>query len=437
MKLFFLIVLFCRLAVPQSNQPPAAAATPPQPPAAPPEDAAAKASREELTALRRSLSEAGNSPKDYTRVLEEHMAQYPNTAHRPEIERALAKAAIELHDDARILKYGPTTLARDASDMQLIESVARAYLAAEDAPSAEKGLEYAKKYALTVDTFRRQPPPGRLSPGQWSDDLDQALSRALTLQARATGLLGRKTEAVELARKGYETFPSADGAREWGRWLAAAGDIAGAIEHYADAFTIEDARSTEMDRARDRRKLGELYTRLNGSEKGLGDLILAAYDRTSSLVADHMARLKSLDPNTQAAGILDFTLPGVNGHDLPLSTLKNKTIVLDFWATWCGPCKMQRPLYEQVEKKFGNRPDVVFISVNTDEERVLVPPFVAAQKWTKPVYFDGGLADFVKISSIPTTLIVGKNGQIASRMNGFIPERFVDLLTARIEETLR
>jgi thiol-disulfide isomerase/thioredoxin len=432
----FAVLLVCATAAqapPPAAAPPAAAV----PPAAAPEDPAAKAAREELTALRRSLADAGTSPKDFTRSLEEHLANYPNTTHRPEIERALAKAAVEEHDGARIIKYGTAVLARDSSDMQLMESVARSYLATEDAASVEKGLEYAKKYAAAVENFRRQPPPGRLSPGQWSDDLDQALARSLALQARAAGLLGRKAEAVELARKGYETFPSADGAREWGRWLASTGDAADAIQHYADAFTMEDAHSTELDRAKDRRKLGELYTRLNGSEKGLGDLILAAYDRTSSLVTDHLAKLKSLDPNTQASGILDFTLPGVNGHDLPLATLKNKTVVLDFWATWCGPCKMQRPLYEEVEKKFGNRPDVVFISVNTDEERALVPPFVVAQKWTKPVYFDGGLADFVKISSIPTTLIVGKNGQIASRMNGFVPERFVDLLTERIEETLR
>jgi thiol-disulfide isomerase/thioredoxin len=112
-------------------------------------------------------------------------------------------------------------------------------------------------------------------------------------------------------------------------------------------------------------------------------------------------------------------------------------VVIDFWATWCGPCKAQRPLYEEVEKKFKDSPNVVFLSVNTDEDRGLVAPFIKSQHWTNTVYFDGGLSDWAKVNSIPTTMIVDKTGQISSRMNGFIPDRFVDLLTARIQETLR
>ena len=53
------------------------------------------------------------------------------------------------------------------------------------------------------------------------------------------------------------------------------------------------------------------------------------------------------------------------------------------------------------------------------------------------MFYEAGLARMLDISSIPTTLIVDKNGNIASRMNGFTPERFVDLLTARIDELLK
>jgi thiol-disulfide isomerase/thioredoxin len=434
--LFITCAALAQETKPAAPPPAAPSAAPQTAPAAPTETPAEKAAHDEVTALRRAIGEAGNSPKDYIRVLEAHLAKYPNSEHRDEIERALAKSAMEDKDNARIIKYGTAVLAKDGTDIQLLDRISRAYLTTEDQPSAAKALDYARRDESAIHALRRQPPPGRIGAVQWNEELDQATARALVLQARATGILGDKAQAIQLARRSYETYPSSEGAREWGRWLVATGDIPGAIPHYADAFTIEDPRNTEIDRAKDRRKLGELYTRANGSEKGLGDLILAAYDRTSSLMTDRIAGLKARDPNIQASSVLDFTLPGVNGKDLPLATLKNKTLVIDFWATWCGPCRAQRPLYEEVEKKFAGRDDVVFLAVDTDEDHSLVPPFVASQKWTHTVYYDGGLADFAKINSIPTTLIIDKNGQISSRLNGYIPERFVDMLTARIEDTL-
>lgn len=389
----------------------------------------------ELEELTRSVREGGNSPQDYIRVLEAHLAKYPMSTHRAEIEGVLAKSAVELHDDARIIKYGEAVIGRDASDIQMIDKVTRAYLNSDDRASAEKALALTNKYQDAVVKLRQQAAPGRLSAGQWSQDLDHASARAMLLKARASGLLGQTPDAIELARKSFQMFPNEEAAREQGRWLVVKGDLPAAIEQYANAFTIEDPHSTEVDRSKDRRKLGELYTRLYGSEKGLGDLILHAYDAMSIVMADQVARLKSKDPNTLAASLVDFTLPGVTGAGLPLASLKGKTVVIDFWATWCEPCKIQRPLYAQVEGKFRQDPDVAFISVNTDEDRTLVEPFVKSQKWTDAGYFDGGLADFLKVNSLPTTLILDKNGQVASRMNGFVPERFVDLLTQRIEET--
>lgn len=396
-----------------------------------------QAAQQELQELSIKLSEAGNSPKDYIRVLEAHLAKYPNSPKQPEIEKGLAQAAIEAHDNPRIIQYGELQLKRDPADINLLDHVTRAYLDQGTADGARKALAWTTQYEQALAHLRTTPPPGRLTAGQWSKDLSIAEARELVLKAKATGLLGDGKGAITLAEKSYKDYPSAEAAREQGKWLAATGQTDAAIEHYADAFTIEDPRSTEADRAKDRRKLGELYTKLHGSEKGLGEIVLAAYDRTSGLMTDIANRLKSEDPNSQASSILDFTLQSPNSAKLPLASFKGKTIVLDFWATWCGPCKAQRPLYEQVEKKFQADKDVVFLSVNTDEDRAQVPEFLKKQHWTNSVYYDGGLAEFLKVNSIPTTLIVDRAGQIASRMNGFIPDRFVDLLTQRIEETRR
>ena len=64
-------------------------------------------------------------------------------------------------------------------------------------------------------------------------------------------------------------------------------------------------------------------------------------------------------------------------------------------------------------------------------------PFLKESQWTNAVYFEDGLARLLQITSIPTTIIVDRRGEIASRMNGYDPGRFVDLLSERIQQTLK
>jgi thiol-disulfide isomerase/thioredoxin len=111
--------------------------------------------------------------------------------------------------------------------------------------------------------------------------------------------------------------------------------------------------------------------------------------------------------------------------------------IVDFWATWCGPCRAQHPLYEEVKQRYRLNPDVVFLSVNADEDHSVVEPFLKEQKWSQVVYFEDGMTKKLAISSIPTTLVINRQGEITSRMNGFVPNRFVDMLAERIEEALK
>ncbi len=148
------------------------------------------------------------------------------------------------------------------------------------------------------------------------------------------------------------------------------------------------------------------------------------------------AELAALAPNANARKASDFTLSSLDGDSLALESLRGRVVVVDFWATWCGPCRKQHPLYEEVKARFQDNPDVLFLSVNTDEDRSVVEPFVEENRWSNRVHFEDGLAGFLKITSIPTTLILGRDGEIFSRMNGFIPETFVDQLADRVAEAL-
>ena len=231
--------------------------------------------------LSAALAEAGTSQIDFVRALERHLARHPDTAKKPEIERALVKAAIETE---RVLERGP-------GDPQTLDRVTRALLSSDAKDTSQRALKYARRYGEQVASLRAQPPVGHFGRAEWMMELDRGLARGLVLESRATGNLGKHADALDLAKKSYEEFPTAEGAREIGRWLIKLGHEEEAIPRYADAFTISDTKNTDTARIQDRSRMGELYKKVKGSEKGLGDLILESYDRTTALLAERRLRM--------------------------------------------------------------------------------------------------------------------------------------------------
>jgi cytochrome c biogenesis protein CcmG/thiol:disulfide interchange protein DsbE len=385
--------------------------------------------------LSQAVSQAGNSQVDYIRALERHLAKFPNTKQRAAIEKALAKTALDTNDTPRIVLYGERVLGRESpDDMQLIDRVTRALVDKGDPERAKRVLPLIKRYEADIQASRSQQPPGHLSAGLWSDLIDSNMARAMALEARATGEAGSPADAVKLAEQSWALCPTGEGARAAGYWLSKMGRDREALEYYADAFTFEDTRTTKTDRAGDRARLGELYRKVNKSEKGLGELILQAYDRTSALAAARGANLRARDPNAETVDLLDFILPAVDGSaPLRVSSLRGKTVVMDFWATWCVPCREQHPLIENVKKHFASEPGIVFLSVDADDDPSLAAPFVKKQGW-ETGYFEAGLARRFNVSSIPTILIVDQAGEVSSHMAGFDPASFEGLLTERIDE---
>lgn len=382
--------------------------------------------------LAKALADANGSPKDYLRAIEKHLQKYPDSPHKDELERAAARAAIEAKDDAAIVRYGEIVLTRQPDDLQVLQPVARALLARDSKDAAESALKYARRYETLIREMQAQRPHD----SEWQNQTDIGISRALTYEARATENLGRNGEGLALAQHAFETYPSAEAAREIARCDERLGKTADAARAMADAFTVQDPRNSDAERAHDRGRLGELYSKVHGSETGLGDLVLQAYDRNLALVHQRELRMRANDPNAQLTDPMEFTLSAVDGSKLQMATLKGKVVVLDVWATWCGPCRAQHPLYEQVKKRFAGNADVVFLSIDTDEDRSAVRPFLDEVKWQDRVYFEDGLSRALKINSIPTTIIMGRDGQVFSRMNGYVVDLFVDSLSGKIRDAL-
>lgn len=122
----------------------------------------------------------------------------------------------------------------------------------------------------------------------------------------------------------------------------------------------------------------------------------------------------------------DFTVLDKDGNTVRLSEKFGKPIVINFWATWCPPCKQELPDFDKLSKEYGDR--VVFMMVNlTDGYRDTVDGtkrFVSGKGYTFPVYFDtkDNAASAYNVSSIPQTTFIDAKGNIYTTRIGAMNE---------------
>ncbi len=112
----------------------------------------------------------------------------------------------------------------------------------------------------------------------------------------------------------------------------------------------------------------------------------------------------------------EFNLKDASGQTVHLSDYKGKVVLLDFWATWCGPCKIEIPWFIEFEKQFKDQGFAV-LGVSMDEDGWgAVKPYVARMKMNYRVLLgtDQVSASYGGLDSLPTTLLIDRNGSIAS-----------------------
>ena len=185
---------------------------------------------------------------------------------------------------------------------------------------------------------------------------------------------------------------------------------------------------------------GILYKDLSGE---LAPDQLAVQTQPTAPVTEPATQPSGETPETTAATTEpqpmmapDFTVYDREGNPHKLSDFFGKPIVLNFWASWCGPCKMEMPDFEEKYKELGE--NVQFLMINlTDGQRETVEvaaAFLDSQGYTFPVFFDTAIeaANTYAVYSIPTSYFIDKDGHLIAQAQGAIDgatlQRGIDMI---------
>lgn len=181
--------------------------------------------------------------------------------------------------------------------------------------------------------------------------------------------------------------------------------------------------------------LKRTYVKDKKSETGF-DNYIAALEKESYTKMLEELRKTMLNERAPVFALLDL-----EGKKVNLGELKDKVVIVDFWATWCGPCKASFPGMQKMVNKYKDDPNVKFVFIDTwergDEKLKNAAEFIANNKYNFHVLMDNDdkvVAEF-KVDGIPTKFVIDKKGMIRFKAIGFdgSDDKLINELTAMID----
>src|SRR5437773_5400964 len=118
----------------------------------------------------------------------------------------------------------------------------------------------------------------------------------------------------------------------------------------------------------------------------------------------------------------DLEMAGAEGGSIRLSQLKGNVILLNVWATWCGPCRLELPIVQRMYDKYSDR-NFVVLAVNVDADRKRVEPFMKRYNISLPIYSAApAVVGQMTAMVIPSTFILGPDRTLIDMAVGFSPD---------------
>jgi thiol-disulfide isomerase/thioredoxin len=166
----------------------------------------------------------------------------------------------------------------------------------------------------------------------------------------------------------------------------------------------------------------------------VGIVALALFaNRATRLPSTRAAKTTQDNPTASA----DFTVKDLEDHDVSLSQFKGKVVLVNFWATWCGPCKIEIPWLVELQDKYAARGFTVLGVAMDEEGKSAVAPFVrkerfkvdgTAQSMNYPIVLgnDATADKFGGLIGFPTSVLISQDGRVVKRVDGLVSYDEID-----------
>ncbi len=389
----------------------------------------ARSPEEEATEeLGRLVAQAANDHALLVRNLEAFLKRFPNHPRKSQIYRALVEALLQLGEGSRALEYAERLIAQQPDDSSMMLLAVDLLERMGDERSVLKAVGYTSRVLDRVEKSPPGPVPAGFTAAQW--ELEQKTMRMSVLLVRGRLLMRQRDfekAAVDFAAS-YAVLPNVTSQVRLGEIAELRGEYPSAIQHYLAAFVMPVNHGAAADRPDVRRKLGNVWRLVHGSEEGLGERMLSAYDELAGAAIAPAADSEAVRPFYEA----DAKRPG--GAPFSLGSLKGRVVVLVFCEEWSLPCRELRPALDAVAAAYPNAArqtagapaaepvvEVLYVASSEDELGVArINPLAS------PVIriVSEELQRTFRVAVIPTVIVLDAAGNPRTRWMGYSPDSF-------------
>ena len=352
--------------------------------------------------LQQAIDSAGNDRVALVHNLEEFLDKYPEASKRPQIYRALVEACLQLQDSRRAADYAERIVALAPEDISITVLAIQLLERSGDQAALRRAVSYSSRVLDYIGRGSAEDKSPKISKEEWESEQKRDKMNILALRGRLSFKLHDNAAAEKDFRAAMALSPSAAAGEKLGEIAELNKDFPGAIREYARAFALADASGGGAIRKEIRQKLGNVWRLAHGSDQGLGDYLLHAYDEVSA--SSDVPKPKR---NAAAKAPYEFTLRNArDGSSYSLAA------------------------------QFQGIADIVFLAADCDEDESLVPPYLEEEKPRTTVVFADGLDRLLAVNSFPTVVVLDRTGKIAYRAEGFDPDDVETELSSAIRHAL-